>query len=75
MDADTANMIGYYESKRAALRDVAEIVRDHGPESRAVRDLVVYRDGTDEPGLSGPALVHEALAWLSSESRAYVPGG
>ena len=69
MDADTANMLGYYESLHAALRDVADVVRQYGPEPREVQSLVLYQEGGLSDDLNGPELVHRAMADAESSRR------
>ncbi len=54
-DPTTGNLVGYYRSERAALRDVLDTVERYGPESTAALSL----------GLVGPAgLVAEGEALI-----------
>jgi hypothetical protein len=59
LDTETANMIGYYETEMAALRDVLDTVERYGRTSRAALSLALAADGTD--GVEDDALVGEAL--------------
>ena len=61
LDTETANMIGYFKTESDALRAVAEIVRAYGAESPEARNLALGKDGQEDPGLSGAALIRGAL--------------
>jgi hypothetical protein len=69
IDTESGNMVGWYESEEAALRDVAADVERFGPEAPDVLSLALFR--TDLPGergriAAGPALVRRALAAAAS---------
>ena len=70
-DGETANCVGAYETLEEALEDVAETIRLYGADSPAVTSLVlVDLDAPPGPrnGLTGPALLPEALArWRPAE--------
>lgn len=40
LDTETVNMLDYYQTEAAALRDVAEVVREHGPQSPVAQHLL-----------------------------------
>lgn len=51
MDTDTANVIGVFRSRIAALRQVADAAQRYGRDSAAVRSLALVRD--DVPLVEG----------------------
>jgi len=70
MDTETANMVGVYPSREAALADVREAIRRYGRDSAGVLSLALAReDLPPEKGFiaSGRELVE--LALHSAEAR------
>ena len=61
MGAETHNAIGYYRTEEDALREIAEIVAEHGRQSAEARNLLMDRDGSEDGGVSGDALIARAL--------------
>ena len=61
VDAETHNAIGYYRTEEDALREVAEIVGEHGRHSAEARSLLMYREGSKTGSVAGDALIARAL--------------
>ena len=71
-DTETANALGAYASREAALQAVSEIVRRYGPSSPEAQSLALYheeRAGAPGETLSGPALLHAAAALRRAVSQ------
>lgn len=70
MDLETGNVVRFYGTEAAALRDVAATVRRLGPE--AIASLALGQTGHPAGGvvLEGAALVERALAAPAKNSHA-----